>query len=294
MQTLTSRHLAPGRPGWQEITVGSRSSGRIRRAAGELLQARRLVAELTRRALSDRYRASQLGMAWTFVTPLLLLLVYTLVFGSILNTRSTFGLSASPWEFGIVLFGSLIPFNFFAESVGGAPTLIVGNVSYVKRVVFPLQALPVVSLLAGLVQAAIGLGLLAAGTLWITGRIPLTAVALPLVWAPLVLFTLATVYALAALGVFLRDLGQVIGPIISALFFLTPVLYPASAMPEAIRPFYWLNPLGAVVEGSRRTVVLGVWPEWHLLGAWTVGGALLLALGFALFVRLRPAFNDVL
>lgn len=233
-------------------------------------------------------------MAWTFVTPLLLLLVYTVVFGSILNTRSGFGVSSSPWEFGVVLFGSLVPFNFFAETVGAAPGLVVGNVSYVKRVVFPLQALPVASLLAGLVQAAVGLALLAAGTWWITGRIPATAVALPLVWAPLVLFTLATVYLLAALGVFLRDLGQVIGPLLSALFFLTPVLYPASAMPEMVRPFYPFNPLAAVVEGSRRSLVLGIWPEWHLLGAWTAGGAVLLALSFALFVRLRPAFNDVL
>jgi lipopolysaccharide transport system permease protein len=114
------------------------------------------------------------------------------------------------------------------------------------------------------------------------------------VWTPLILITLAFVYTLAALGVFLRDLAQVVGLFLSALFFLSPVFYPASALPEALRPFYWLNPIGVVVENSRRVLVVGLWPEWRLLAEWAAIGALATVAGFALFVRLRAAFNDVL
>jgi lipopolysaccharide transport system permease protein len=253
-----------------------------------------LVVELTRRAVHDRYRASHLGLAWTVLSPLLLLAVYTTVFGLIVNTRPAFAITNSPYEFGLVLFAALIPFSFFSEAVGNAPYQVVGQVSYVKRVVFPLHALPLVSVLAGLVHAAASLGLFVVASLLVLGRLPVTALTLPLVWTPLILITLAFVYTLAALGVFLRDLAQVVGLFLSALFFLSPVFYPASALPEALRPFYWLNPIGVVVENSRRVLVVGLWPEWRLLAEWAAIGALATVAGFALFVRLRAAFNDVL
>ena len=268
--------------------------GRIRRELSDLLRNRRLAVELTRRTIHDRYRASYLGLLWTFLSPLLLLLVYTIVFGMIVNTRSAFGISGSRYEFGLVLFAALIPFSFFSEVLGSATSLVVGQVSYVKRVVFPLQLLPVVSVLAGLVHAAAGLILFVVGALAVLGRVPATAIALPIVWAPHVVMTLAWVFVLAALGVFLRDLTQIVSLALSALFFLSPVFYPASAMPEVLRPFYWLNPVAVVVENSRRILVSGLWPEWNLLFAWLAVGLVFLVAAFALFVRLRPAFNDVL
>src|SRR5439155_3965802 len=138
------------------------------------------------------------------------------------------------------------------------------QVSYVKRVVFPLHVLPVVSALVGLVQVGISLVLFAVAAWAVRGGVPLTALSLPLVWVPLVTVTLGLSYFLAAMGVFLRDLGQVIGPLLSALFFLSPVFYPAAAMPEIIRPFYWMNPLGVVIENTRRVLVTGATPEWGL------------------------------
>jgi len=276
----TPRHAAPG--GW------------VRRAFADVLHGRRLIVELTRRTIHDRYRASVLGLVWTFLSPLLLLVVYTTVFGFIVNTRSTFAVSDSPYEFGLVLFAALIPFSFFSEAVGAAPTLVVGQVSYVKRVVFPLQALPIVSVLAGLVYAAASLLLFVVASFVVLHRLPVTAIALPLVWVPHVAITLAAVFVLAGLGVFLRDLTQIVSLLLSALFFLSPVFYPASAMPAILRPFYWLNPVAVVVENSRRVLVSGLWPEWNLLFAWTIAGGVCLLAAFVLFVRLRPAFNDVL
>lgn len=264
---------------------GSRLSG--------LWGLRSLIRQMLGRDVAGRYRGSALGVLWSLFTPLLMLAIYTWVFGTVFSARWAEQGTTVP-EFAILLFAGLIVFSIFAEVVSRAPSLILTNVNYVKKVVFPLEILPVVALGSALFHAGVSLIVLVAFMLAFMGGVPLTALLLPLVLAPLVLFTLGVGWFLASLGVYFRDVAQMLGPAITALMFLSPIFYPASALPEWMRPWLFLNPLTLPIEHSRDVLIWGRLPDFAALSLYAVIATAVAALGFLWFERTRKGFADVL
>jgi len=254
---------------------------------------RSLIHASAKREVLGRYRGSALGMLWSFFNPLLMLAVYTFVFSEVFKARWSVN-SESKTEFALVLFAGLIVFNLFAECINRAPSLILGNVNYVKKVVFPLEILPFVTLLSALFHGAISLcvWLLA---YWVFFGMPhLTALYLPLIVLPLMLFIMGLSWALASLGVYLRDVGQFIGILTTVLMFMSSIFYPATALPEVYRHLLYLNPLTPVIEQTRAVLYFGQTPDFGLLALHWLATGTIAWLGFAWFQKTRKGFADVL
>lgn len=261
--------------------------------AVNLWKHRELIKQFTTREVIGRYKGSYLGILWSFITPLLMLLVFTFVFSVVFKARWGVG-TGSKIEFALVLFCGLTTYQLFAECVNRAPGLVLSNVNYVKKVVFPLEILPVVALGSALVQVFISLFILVIGLIVLMGVFNWTLVFVPLVLLPIMLFTLGLGWFLASLGVYLRDIGQVVGVITQALMFLSPIFYPVAAIPEELRPIYYWNPISYVVEDMRRVMVWGQLPDWNWLLLGTLIGIAVAVLGHAWFQKTRKGFADVL
>jgi len=186
-----------------------------------------------------------------------------------------------------------VPFNFFSEVLASAPGVIVGNANYVKRVMFPLEVLPLVKFASALVQGMVSAGVLVLG-LAVKDALQPTLGLMPLAWLPIILLGLASAYLLAALGVFLRDTAQVVQVVLPFLFFLSPIVYPMDAVPARLQRIVWLNPIAHVVEDCRRTAVFGLGPGWRGLVLHTAGGAVLAFAAFLFFMKSKRAFHDAL
>jgi len=258
-----------------------------------LVRNRSLLRHLIRREIAGRYRGSVLGILWSFINPLVMLAVYTVVFGFVFKSR--WGSSGeSVQSFSLVLFAGLIVFNLFSECISRAPSLILNNVNYVKKVVSPLELLPWVSLGAALFHFAIGLFVVVAFNVVVNHSFQWTLFLLPVLLIPLGLCVVGLSWLLAALGVFLRDIGQVMGLVLSVLMFLSPLFYPVTAIPERFRPFLYLNPLTYVIDQARGLILWGQVPSPLSLASYTLGAAGLAYLGFYFFQRARKGFADVL
>jgi lipopolysaccharide transport system permease protein len=255
---------------------------------------RDLIQQMTRREVGQRYRGSYLGVLWSFITPLVMLLIYTFVFSVIFKARWRVEVETPPAEFALTLFAGLAAFNVFSEVVSRAPTLIVSVPNYVKKVVFPLEILPVVVLGSALVNSLISVGLLLVGALLFLGTVSATVLLLPLVYVPLIFLCLGLGWFLASLGVYIRDVGQGIGLTVQMLFFLSPVFFPPSAAPEFLRPVFYLNPLTVILTGFRETLLWGQVLDWLPWAVWTTLTALLAVAGYAWFIRTKKGFADVL
>ena len=254
---------------------------------------RELIKASAKREVLGRYRGSFLGLLWSFFNPLLMLAVYTFVFSVVFKARWGGG-SGSKTEFALVLFAGLLVFNLFAECINRAPGLILSSTNYVKKVVFPLEILPFVGLLSALFHTLISLGVwLLAYTIFF-GIPHLTVFYLPLVLLPFCLFLMGLSWALASLGVFLRDVSQFIGLLTTALMFLSPIFYPATALPEDYRHILYLNPLTTVAEQTRDVLFWGKTPDLFMLGIYCVVTLGTAWLGFAWFQKTRKGFADVL
>jgi lipopolysaccharide transport system permease protein len=259
-----------------------------------LRQQRTLLWRLTQREVVGRYRGSLLGWGWSLVYPLLMLGVYTFVFSTVFKARWPDLQQAGSLGFAVNLFAGLIVFNLFAECVGKAPTLIVSQPSYVTKVVFPLDTLAAVAVAAAGFHACTSLVVLGVFQLLATGAIPATALWLPLVWVPLLLGALALCWLLSALGVFLRDLNQLVSVGLSVLMFLSAVFYPISALPERWQPLLLANPLVVVIEQTRQVLVRGEAPDPLYLFLGIPLAVLACELCFRLFQKARRGFADVI
>ncbi len=264
---------------------------------GSLWRNRSLVRSLVIREVVGRYRGSFMGILWSFFNPVFMLLVYTFVFSVVFKAKwSGSGVvgNDSKTEFALVLFAGLIVFNLFAECFNRAPTLILANVNYVKKVVFPLEILPWIALGSALFHAAISLSVWLAAYLIFMGLPQLTALWLPFVALPLLLFIMGLSWALAALGVYLRDVSQLTGMATTTLMFISPIFYPASALPEKYREILYLNPITPAIEMARDVLYWGKAPNLIMLTAYTITAAVLAWLGFAWFQKTRKGFADVI
>lgn len=264
-----------------------------REMAASFWRNRQLIRNLVQREVLGRYKGSVLGIFWSLVTPIFMLAVYTFVFSVVFKARWGGG-SDSKTEFALLLFAGLIIFNLFSECIGRAPGLILANVNYVKKVVFPLEVLPWVSMGSALFHFAVSLGVWLVAYLVLFGVPHWHIVLLPLVVLPLVLFVMGLSWALASLGVYLRDVGQIIGLVITVLMFLTPIFYPASALPEAYQPLMFFNPLTLPIEMARDMLYWGKVPQLGTLAIYTAGAGAFAMLGFAWFQKTRKGFADVI
>lgn len=255
---------------------------------------RHMVARMIRREIAGRYLGSVLGLAWWVVQPILMLLVYTFAFNVVFQSRWPTRSDGGETNFIIAMFIGLIIYSLVAECLNRAPTLILGHVNYVKKVVFPLQILALVVVGSALFNAGVSL------TIWICllaavqHDIPWTIVFLPVVLLPVLLFGTGIVWLLSSLGVFIRDLGQFATLSTMLLLFLSPIFYPMSAIPEPFRAWLVANPLTGVIEEARKVAIYGDWPDFGLLGINLLVGIAFSHLGLLWFTRMRRAFADVL
>jgi len=252
-----------------------------------------LLWQFARREISGRYRGSLIGFGWAVLNPLLLLAIYMFVFSIVLRLRWD-GPVADRTDFALVIYTGMIVHGFFAECMTRAPSLVLENRNLVKKVVFPLQVLPWAVLVVAAFHFVVGVVLIAAVVLVKSGTLPAAMLALPLIVLPLALAALGFAYAFSALGVYLRDLSQLVGFLAMLLLFLSPVFYPTSAVPEEWRWVMALNPLAAFIELTRGALLFGVLPGLVPLAVmWTVGLATAW-IGFFWFQRTRKGFADVL
>jgi lipopolysaccharide transport system permease protein len=257
-----------------------------------------LILSLIRREIAGRYRGSVLGLLWSLLNPLFMLAIYTFVFGVVMKSRWTMpdqqSATHSTGEFAVILFCGLIVFQFFSEVVSLSPSLIVGNANYVKKIVFPIHILPVVSVGAALFHAAVSLLVLLVFAFIVFGHIPLTVVLAPVVFAPLVVLVIGIAWILASVGVFFRDMNQIVAPLVTATMFLSPVFFQRMSVPVWLQPWLSLNPLAIPVENFRNVVIFGVQPNWSELGYYSLAAVVILVLGYQFFQKTRKGFADVL
>lgn len=258
---------------------------------------RSLIRQFTRREIEGRYRGSFLGLFWSFVNPLVMLLIYTFVFGVIFKSRWPQAKTNSLGEFAVVLFCGLIAFNTFSECVNRSSGLIVTVPNYVKKVVFPLEILPVSVLGSALFHLLVSLSILMVANLLISGTVYWTLLLLPLVALPLIFLSLGLGWFLASLGVFVRDVTYTVTLVVQVLFFMTPIVYSVDTLkniPGAVQIIMRLNPLASIVENFRRVVLWGEQPSWLGLALWLLGTGTIMVLGYAWFMKTKKAFADVI
>jgi lipopolysaccharide transport system permease protein len=253
---------------------------------------RSLIRTLVRRDVLSRYTGSFGGAFWAILNPLLLMLTYFFVFGVVMNTK--FGGDASRTSFALYFLAGMLPWLAFSEAAGRAPFVLLDHRNFIKKLVFPVETLPVNVVVSGLVTEFFGLILFALALLLIRGRVPLTVLYLPLVIIPQVLFTAGISWFLAALGVFARDLGQVIGYLLTVLMFMTPIFYPETQLPQFAAGLIRMNPIYVLVRSYRATLLESQAPDWVSLGWLALAGILVFLLGHAWFYKLRKSFADLI
>lgn len=252
---------------------------------------RHLISRLIAREVSSRYKGSFLGFFWSFFNPLVMLAIYTFVFGFVFEAR--WG-EAPQSNFAIVMFAGMVCHGFVAESINLAPGLILKNQNYVKKIIFPLHSLGVVSVGSALFHFGVGLVILLLGELLVFHAVPWTWVYLPLILLPLITLCLGFTWLFASLGVYLRDISQLTGILATLLLFLAPILYPISSLPENLQPLLYLNPLTFLVMQFQSVLVFGKQPDFTALLGYFAGVSLFAELTYIWFQKTKSGFADVL
>lgn len=255
---------------------------------------RQLIFQLTKREVLGRYRGSVVGIAWSVLNPLLMLAVYTFFFSVIFQARWGANPTQNNADFAIILFVGLIIHSLFTECVNRAPSLIANNVNYVKKIIFPLEILPCITLCAALFHTIISITILLIIQLVLTGSIKWTVIFFPIILFPLLLVTLGAAWFLAATGVYLRDISQITVFVTSILLFLSPVFYPLSILPPTLQTIIVFNPLALIIEQSRNVLIFGEMPHWNSFAIYTMCSICIAWLGFWIFQKTRGEFADVL
>lgn len=262
-------------------------------AIHSLWQHRQLILDMAGRDALGKYKGSRLGIIWSLLTPVFMLAIYTFVFSEIFRSRWTAN-SHSKVEFAIALFSGMIMFNLFSEMINRAPTLIVSNANFVKKIVFPLEILACVSLFSAMFHMFVSIVVLLLFQFFADEPMRLTAFLLPLAVFPLALLCLGISWFLSALGVFIRDVGQTIGLLVTGLMFLSPVFFPLSAIPKEWQGLASLNPMVFPIEMARGLLVWGETPDWAEWGIYLLMTLVVAWLGFVSFQKTRRGFADVI
>lgn len=254
-----------------------------------------LIYQMTKREIIGRYRGSAMGLLWSFFNPIFMLTVYTFVFSVVFKARwGTGSVGESKSDFAVILFVGLIVHTLFAETLTRAPTLIIANVNYVKKVVFPLEILSIVSLAGVVFHSLVSLIVLLSAFFIFNGFIHWTVVFIPLVLFPLVVITLGLSWFLSSLGVFIRDVVQTIAILMTILMFLSPIFYPISSLPPKFQSVIMLNPLTFIIEQARNVLIWGKLPDFMGLAVYSLVSVILCWVCYAWFQKTRKGFADVL
>ncbi|HCK7192315.1 TPA: ABC transporter permease, partial [Enterobacter roggenkampii] len=219
---------------------------------------------MTKRDILGKYKGSAIGVLWSLINPMLMLIIYTLVFSVVFKARWGTGAVDEPkTQFAVILFVGLIIHSFISECLVRSPNLILQYSNYVKKVVFPLEILPLVTVLSALFHSVISYVVLCIAFFMFNGYLHWTIIFAPLVFLPLFVLSLGLVWLISSLGVYIRDIGQSIGIIVTILMFLSPVFYPLSALPKTMQSIVLLNPLTYIIEQSRNVIVWGKLPDFY-------------------------------
>jgi lipopolysaccharide transport system permease protein len=280
-------HTADKKIPWQQVLLPWHIALHLRRHW-------ELIRQFTVRDVLGRYRGSYLGIFWSLLRPLCMLTVFSVVFGYIFHARLGSDPNESKADFALALFCGLITFDFIAECLGRAPTLILANTNYVTKVVFPLEILPVSVVGAGLVHLAVSLIPLCLALLLLHGSLPLTVVYLPVLLIPLVFLALGMTWLFSSLGVFIRDINSFVPVLITILMYASAIFYPISKVPPALRPLVLHNPLAVLVDNMRNVFMWGSPLNWGQYGSMTVVCIIIMLIGYAFFMRTKRAFADVI
>lgn len=262
--------------------------------ARSLWSNRNLIFQFTRREVESRYRGSFLGLFWSFINPLTTLLIYTFAFGVVLQSRWPQARTDSLGEFAVVLLAGIAVFNVFSESANRATTTIINVPNYVKKVVFPLEVLPVSVVGAALFHFVVTLAIVIVANLFVFGLPPWTLALIPVVALPLIFLCLGVAWFLASLGVFVRDVSYTVGLIVQVLFFLSPILYPLESIPEPFRTIIQLNPITPMVQYFRDVIFASGTLNVTSYVIWLLISAIIMQLGYAWFMKTKKAFADVI
>lgn len=251
-----------------------------------------LIFSFAKRDLLGRYKGSALGIAWAVLTPVVMIAIFTFIFAGIFGAR--FGINDSHWDYALYLFCGLLPWSMFQETVQQSSNTIVANANLVKRVVFPLETLPAAQAFAAVGNQLFATIALLIATIAIRQSLQLTALWLPVLLIPQLLFALGAAWLIASLGVFLRDIAQGITLLLMAWMYLTPIIYPESIVPERFRWFIGINPFTALIRSYRRIFLDGLPPDWRGLLYFTLIALVVFIFGYWWFARTRKNFADVI
>ncbi len=251
-----------------------------------------LIITMTWRDFGARYRGSFGGLVWSVFQPLVMMVIYTLVFSVFLKVRFTSG--SSPFEFSVYLLCGLLPWNALSESLTQSTQVLRNNVNLVKRVVFPLEILPLNLALAAAIQQVIGFLLLIPLAWLVTGKLQASLLLVPVILVFQMLFVTGVNWVAASFAVFLPDFRHVISLVLMVWMFLTPVVYPEDVVPAPLLLIFRLNPMARIVTLYRNAFMSGLLPSLTgLLGAGVLCLLVFMA-GYFWFIRTRPGFADVL
>ena len=251
-----------------------------------------LIQSFVRRDLQARYKGSTIGLFWSVIHPLIMLLLYTFVFSAILKVRV--GVTEGTEHFAIYLFCGLLPWGAFSEGLSRSTGVILEHGNLIKRAIFPSEILPVYPVISGIVNELIGFGILLAALVVTSHRLSPVMLVLPVILLLQFMLTMGLAWLVAGTTVFIRDLGQVLGMVLTVWVFVTPIFYPPSLVPADLRALLMVNPMYAVVEAYRSLILMGRIPPWGSLAFLAAFAVVVFVVGYRAFRRMQPAFADVI